>query len=426
MCSRKSGDSNANRMSHECSEVVEETTNFGEYLNENLGATTAQSSKERIADSEGLDVLNTDGIADSETPMVETTHVCKRKANRVKEKDIITNIKSTNAGPTLTKSSQNKEIGENADTKNRKPQEEESRDNAVLKGHKDDSSLKHDMPNCVNNQKAESRLLDHHYFRCAPPISRLGNMMFQLAATLGIAHSLRYKPFIEPYHPLTHSFETGLVADVRVRNEMVLSEEQCIAQVWKYDKRWRTFNLTTWGYLQSWKYFQNNTDEVRTAFTIRRTFLHEALKFLSYHTKSDDILIGLHVRRGDFTVKGTADLGFATASVHYIRKAMDFYREFYDRPVFVVVSDDIPWCRENIKGSDVIYSPFMEPIIDMAILTSCDHSIITGGSFGWWGAWLAGGKVVYLKDYPTPGSWLETQIQDYYPKHWIGMSNGPE
>ena len=348
-------------------------------------------------DSEGMEGINTADNSDMHT--IEKTCVHYNGNNRLKDRE-----------PEIMENSDN-HILDNQSMNHRK----EDMDSVLLSGHKNNENTK---------QKEKITLLYDRYFRCAPPISRLGNMMFQLSATIGIAHALRYKPFIEPRHPLTHFFDTGIVKDMHVTREMVLSEEQCINQVWSHDKRWLNYNLTTWGYLQSWKYFQNATEEVRQALTIWPMFKHEARRFLFYNTREDDIRIGMHVRRGDFTVQGTADLGFAIADKGYIENAMNWYRTRYGRVIFVVVSDDIPWCRENIREADVVFSHYTEAIIDIAILSLCNHSIITGGSFGWWGAWLAGGDVVYFKGYPRPGSWLDTQIQDYYFEHWIGFDNG--
>ena len=47
-----------------------------------------------------------------------------------------------------------------------------------------------------------------------------------------------------------------------------------------------------------------------------------------------------------------------------------------------------------------IYSDCRLTITDMAIMSLCDHIIITAFTFGWWGAWLSKGNVVYLHDYP--------------------------
>ena len=53
----------------------------------------------------------------------------------------------------------------------------------------------------------------------------------------------------------------------------------------------------------------------------------------------------------------------------------------------------------------------------------CYDTVITSGSYGWWAGWLTGGKVVYYKLFPTPGSHLYSLFNttDYYPATWIPM-----
>ena len=266
-----------------------------------------------------------------------------------------------------------------------------------------------------------------HYFRCANPIGRLGNMMFQLAATIGIAHILGYKPYIAPSHDLEKYFDTGIVLDINITNEISFDDSKCRNRTWNYNKDYLSHNLTTWGYLQSWKYFENSSDAVRKTFTFRAKYLQDARAFLRLHTKPKHVLIGVHIRRGDFVSDFNTNLGYTLADGNYTRKAMNWHRKRSDKVLFVVVSDDIPWCKDNIKGKDVIFSNFTEGVLDMTILSLCHHCIITGGSFGWWSGWLAGGTVIYLDDFPRPGSWLwnntETK-QDYYHPDWIGMKNG--
>ena len=51
------------------------------------------------------------------------------------------------------------------------------------------------------------------------------------------------------------------------------------------------------------------------------------------------------------------------------------------------------------------------------LLATCNHSIITIGTFGWWAAWLAGGRVVYYGDFVNS----KRSILDHYPHDWISM-----
>lgn len=62
--------------------------------------------------------------------------------------------------------------------------------------------------------------------------------------------------------------------------------------------------------------------------------------------------------------------------------------------------------------------------MDLALLSSCNHVVMTVGSFGWWAGYLSGGTVVYFKDYPKPGSNIGRGFSavDHYLPQWIGMS----
>jgi len=60
---------------------------------------------------------------------------------------------------------------------------------------------------------------------------------------------------------------------------------------------------------------------------------------------------------------------------------------------------------------------------DMAIMAACDHAIMSTGSFGWWGAWLANGTTIYYGGWPKVGSTLEFMFnrEDFFPPSWIAM-----
>ena len=82
----------------------------------------------------------------------------------------------------------------------------------------------------------------------------------------------------------------------------------------------------------------------------------------------------------------------------YFDLALKVFRENVKNAVFVVVTDDMKWARENIVGEDIFYSGEEDSEdavgIDLAIMANCNHTIMTYGTFGMWGAFLAEGKVV--------------------------------
>ena len=263
------------------------------------------------------------------------------------------------------------------------------------------------------------------YIQCPETKGRLGNHLFQVAATLGIAHAMNYKPVISPSHPLVKYFKIN-VSTVKPEKTVTIHEELWRLGTWRTGNCFKDYNLTLDGYFQAWTYFKDISKTIRETFTIRSEYLNKAKTFVGTVQEESITIVGIHVRRGDFLRKGEQDGGSTVADKYYINEAMQFYRNSCALVRFIVCSNDMWWSRSNIEGADVVFSPFQEAIIDMAIMSLCDHTIITSGTFSWWSGWLSGGQVVYLRDYPRPGSVMAKQFvirENYYPPAWIGLSN---
>ena len=119
----------------------------------------------------------------------------------------------------------------------------------------------------------------------------------------------------------------------------------------------------------------------------------------------DITFVGIHNRRTDhldFQKEG----GFVPLEAGYFIEAMEMFREKYPRSVFVYVSDDIPWGKEKlkkrIKSKDFYIAGYLQdqqmasnPVIaaglDLALLSACNHSITSYGTYSFWAGFLAGG-----------------------------------
>ena len=133
--------------------------------------------------------------------------------------------------------------------------------------------------------------------------------------------------------------------------------------------------------------------------------------------------ISIHVRRTDYIqwienrYKGKAVDGL------YFKYCMDKFRQEEQNPVFVVTSDDMPWCKENLQGEDVIFPGDprngIDPIVrDFIILSQSNHSIYDYGSFGFWGALLAGGKTMVADGYSKKTHPILAAIRKANPVGW--------
>ena len=294
--------------------------------------------------------------------------------------------------------------------------------------HKNLNNSKLSNSHHLNNRKLhKSHQINSCYIRCHSPSGRLGNQMFAFASTLGIADTLHCKFILPRSHPVVKLFDikSFYMLDTNLTNMLTIKREHLYKDLWKKSEKYRNYNMTILGYLHSWKYFVNSARIVRESLTIKSAYTEKAKLFLKEKIPGSKTLIGIHVRRSDFMASKELKIGRVVATKTYLLAAMELYRKRFKNSHFVVCSDDVRWCKKNIKGPDVTFSTFREAIVDMAILSMCNHTIITVGTFGWWGGWLAGGTVVYLSDYPIPGSYVEKvrPKRIYYPPDWIGMNN---
>ena len=109
--------------------------------------------------------------------------------------------------------------------------------------------------------------------------------------------------------------------------------------------------------------------------------------------------ISVHVRRTDYVDYLWQKLKVRPAPIAYYLNAMDYFLDKYRNAIFVVASDNIAWCKYNLKSekrrvSFVSDSNGRGPAKDLAVLSACNHSIIDYGTYGSFAAILAAGETV--------------------------------
>ena len=193
-------------------------------------------------------------------------------------------------------------------------------------------------------------------------------------------------------------------------------------------ERLPALNFTLFSYFSSWKYFFNVEEQLRLDFTFKSEVLDRAKQFMDAATppewkERDFLKVVIHVRRQDRNTEKQRKRGWADQEPDYFNRSMAYYNACHPRVLFIVLSDDIQWCRRYIVGDHIVYSIGNTPTGDMAIAFLCDHAIITKGTYGWWVAWFAGGVTVTQKNIPTPKSILASQLRrkDFYKPRWVAL-----
>ncbi|CAF1210603.1 unnamed protein product [Rotaria sordida] len=120
--------------------------------------------------------------------------------------------------------------------------------------------------------------------------------------------------------------------------------------------------------------------------------------------------IGIHVRRKDFVL-----LNYSSTD-EYLFAAIDYYIRHYPNAYSIVASDDKSYCKNLFHNlSNIFVTPQSFSVgDDLITLSLCEHSIITGGTFGWWTGYLANGQVVHDKTYPSG-----CERREYYYPPWF-------
>lgn len=182
-------------------------------------------------------------------------------------------------------------------------------------------------------------------------------------------------------------------------------------------------NMYILGCPQSEKYFFNIKEKIKYIYNFPEIFDEKNKKILNLIKKSNSISI--HIRRGDYI--NEPGLGGMISKKYYI-EAIEYIKEKIIDPVFYVFSNDINWCKENLKIDFPIYyidwNKGKESFRDMQLMSLCKHNIIPNSTFSWWGAWLNSNpnKIVV-----APERWFNPEVQqidkDIIPINWIKIKN---
>lgn len=251
---------------------------------------------------------------------------------------------------------------------------------------------------------------------------RLGNQMFQYATLLGIKHKKGYDIVLDKENlydsMLTNTFNLKQCSIIE-KSDVLFDSTYCEnchcfdPNVLEVDD---DTNLR--GYFQTEKYFEHCRDVVKKEFSFNEQIQKEVDDFLNPY--KDHNLVSVHVRRTDYLVY---------TNIHS-KCDMFYYEQAFDRlnkpeTTFVVVSDDIAWCKENFKMDNVVYSSGAYDF-DLCLQSKCNHHIISNSTFSWWGAWLGKNS---NKEIIAPENWFDVEyaknLPDYdiVPKNWIKIKN---
>ncbi|XP_074075691.1 galactoside alpha-(1,2)-fucosyltransferase 2-like isoform X2 [Macrotis lagotis] len=263
---------------------------------------------------------------------------------------------------------------------------------------------------------------------------RLGNQMGQYATLYSLAKLHGKQAFISPKmkRTLGRLFHITLPV-VTDRMAQQIPWVTYLLEDWMKDEyRYIPWNYVFFkGYPCSWTFYHHLRDEILQEFSLHARIREEAQAFLHQvriGRGCNLTFVGVHVRRGDYVRVMPEKWKGVVADRGYLEQALGWFRARYANVVFVVTSDEIAWCQGNIdtsKGDVVFAKGWMRRSAekDFALLTQCNHTVMTIGTFGFWAAYMAGGHTVYLANYTLPNSeFLEVfKPEAAFLPEWVGI-----
>lgn len=138
------------------------------------------------------------------------------------------------------------------------------------------------------------------------------------------------------------------------------------------------------GHLQSERYFADYADEIVAAL-----IWPDEVASVGFGEAGDRRpTVGVSFRRGDYV-----DVGWALPFEYY-EKALDRIVAEVPEPRIVLFGDDAAFV--DLAATRLArYGPVVDavriahdPLVQLRLLSMCDHSVIANSSFSWWGAWL--------------------------------------
>lgn len=237
-------------------------------------------------------------------------------------------------------------------------------------------------------------------------IGRLGNQMFQCAAAIGYAKKYNVGwgcPADTREVPRFHEFFPGLpICEYEYRSYQAHDPSQFNYSPIPFNEH----GTKLVGFFQSEKYFEGAEDEIRKVFKL--------------DIRPVDA-VSIHVRRGDYVQHANS---FPPITQKYLHEAINLIwnRGFqYKLTNFIVFSDDIKWCRENLQDANGFTFEFSDgktELQDLSVMASCSHHIIANSTFSWWGAWLGHNpnKIVIS---PSADNWFGPGFTGGVPKDLI-------
>lgn len=236
---------------------------------------------------------------------------------------------------------------------------------------------------CVYNRTVSQQVLT---FARLGQYGRLGNQLFQIAATIGLAEAHGYSwDFFQTIDNCAAGRLFQLQGGLNKHTPVLDYKEQ--NQVYYnvvLPKIQKSAVISLNGYFQDYRHFERSLRAISRYLQLPTELVQRVQgKVPEVDSQSS---VALHVRRGDYLKLNAL---YNVLDANYYLRALSLIDERID--TVIIVSDDISWCKKNIASKipyKTVFSPFKDELSDFVLLHLSKRTVISNSSFSWWAAFL--------------------------------------
>ena len=277
--------------------------------------------------------------------------------------------------------------------------------------------------------------------------ARLGNFMWALASLAAVAAQKRLRPVVRlsgtwdaqmwgkvmrMFPRATVEVRAGAAPEgPRLRERDAMSYDPALVAAIRP-------NCSVDGFLQSHRYFEGAEAHVRYMFRLRASVLRDADGFIARAKArlgaGDSVAVALHLRRGDVADHMGVSPAYWARALRHVRA-----RHRGRNLTFLLVGGggtvpdggvsleqhnaDRAWARRHIPAPFVdvagraprrFRDPAYDEAFDLAVMARCAAVVISGGTYGFWGAFFNGRVCVAPNCALCCGNVFN--YDDYYPR----------
>lgn len=194
---------------------------------------------------------------------------------------------------------------------------------------------------------------------------------------------------------------------------------------------WKVTHNDTWdkifkwlGFTKGW-YMRTNTayisqakKELQRIFTPKAEIVKQADDLIMPYRDRNAIIIGVHIRRGDYATWNNGRFFFSHEEYHAFMKQVASL--FPDEQVVFFISSNEPIPQKTFSDLQIIYHTHGSAVLDLHSLSLCDYIIGPFSTFSRWAAFIGEKPICFLEDRKQK----ITQQSFAYMQSYFNMSNG--